>query len=168
MLELARLDPLTHVANRRYFFDRLQIELERSRRHESKLAVLLLDLDFFKRVNDQYGHLVGDSVLVHISDVLTHDVLRRIDVVGRYGGEEFAVLLPDTDLDGACAVAERCRSAIESTPCPRSGGGSIAVTVSIGVVAPEVGEGSDGVVRRVDSALYQAKSTGRNRVVALR
>jgi len=168
LLELARFDPLTHVANRRFFFDRLQIELERSRRHESKLAVMLLDLDFFKRVNDCHGHLIGDTALVHVSELLVHDGLRRIDVVGRYGGEEFAVLFPDTDLEGARAVAERCRGLIETNPCPNPNGPPIKLTVSIGVVEARDDEGVDGVVRRVDAALYRAKSSGRNCVVASR
>lgn len=166
LLELARLDPLTHVANRRYFFDRLQIELERGRRHESTLAVMLLDIDYFKKVNDEYGHLAGDGVLVHLSEVLRMDVLRRIDLVGRYGGEEFAVLLPETDLAGALAVAERCRTTIALRPCPRADGEAIAITVSIGVVVPKADEGADAVVRRVDEALYRAKEAGRDRVIA--
>lgn len=165
LLEIARLDPLTKAANRRYFFDRLEVELERQKRHDSQLAVLLLDLDHFKKVNDAHGHLAGDAALVHISELLGTDVLRRIDLLGRYGGEEFAILLPETDLDGAMVVAERCRYAIEASPCPLDHTTTIPLTTSIGVAVPIAGEDADSLVQRVDAALYQAKTQGRNRVV---
>lgn len=168
LLDLARLDPLTRVANRRYFFDRLEVELERAIRHETPVALLLLDLDHFKRVNDEHGHLAGDAALVHVATLLTQEILRRIDVIGRYGGEEFAVLLPDTDLEGARVVAERCRDVIATRPCPFDPRTSIALSASIGVAAPGPDRDVDSWVQRVDEALYRAKESGRNRVEVAR
>lgn len=165
LLDMARLDPLTRVSNRRYFFDRLGVELERARRHRTKLAVMLLDLDHFKRVNDKHGHLVGDAALVHVARLLEADILRRIDVVSRYGGEEFAVLLTDTDLEGAKVVAERCRAAVAREACPLGGGRGLRLTTSIGVAVPTTDFDADHLMQRADDALYAAKAEGRDRVV---
>lgn len=165
LLSLARLDPLTHVSNRRYFFDRLGVELERARRHGTKVAVLLLDLDHFKRVNDRFGHLTGDAVLMHVATQLVRDVLRRSDVIGRYGGEEFAVLLPETDTEGAMIVAERCRTAIATDPLMLGDQTRVRITASIGVAVPGEAFDADDLMQRVDEALYRAKANGRNRVV---
>lgn len=165
LLEIARLDPLTKVANRRFFFDRLEIELARVARHETKMALLLLDLDHFKKVNDEYGHLAGDAALVHVASTLSSQILRRIDLIGRYGGEEFAILLPDTDEEGARSVAERCRETISTHPCPINHATAIPLSVSIGVATPGPELDVDDLVQRVDRALYEAKQAGRNCVV---
>ncbi len=165
LLDIARLDPLTGVANRRYFFDRLEIELHRAERYASPVSLLLLDLDHFKRVNDDHGHLAGDAALVHVAEVLRETVLRRIDLIGRYGGEEFAILLPDTDLAGAQVVAERCRAAIAGHPCHVGGDSVVALSASIGVASPGAADDVDALVGRVDEALYQAKAKGRDRVI---
>lgn len=163
--KLAKLDGLTEIPNRRYFLERLDAELARAGRYDASAALLLLDLDHFKRINDGYGHQVGDRALCHVAELLTSDVVRRIDVVGRYGGEEFAVLLPETDLDGAVVVAERIRAALASSPL-LDGDVPIAISASIGVAAfpgPGVTD-LDALVRRADDALYRAKHEGRNRV----
>jgi diguanylate cyclase (GGDEF)-like protein len=163
---LARLDGLTEIANRRYFLERLEAELARAERYKSSVALLLLDLDHFKRINDRFGHQIGDVALRHVAALLTSDVLRRIDVVGRYGGEEFAVMLPETELEGAMIVAERVRAALEARTIPLEDGQVVGLTASIGLaVFPTPGVSSlDALVRRADDALYRAKDNGRNRV----
>lgn len=163
---LARLDGLTEVPNRRYFHERLEAELSRARRYGSNLALLILDLDHFKRINDRHGHQIGDRALVRVAQLLSSDLLRRIDVVGRYGGEEFAVMLPETDLEGARTVAERIRVAIERTVLHLDDGGVVRMTASFGVAVREshAVDTLDALVRRADGALYRAKENGRNRV----
>src|SRR5205085_11276592 len=111
LTEIAKKDPLTDVYNRRFLFERLEIELGRSVRRRTPLGVILLDVDHFKRVNDDFGHQVGDSTLISVARIL-RDCLRGQDVVGRYGGEEFLVILPETDREGALMVAERIRRAV--------------------------------------------------------
>lgn len=162
--ELATTDPLTGLSNRRHFLSRLDEELARVKRLGSlQTAVLMLDLDWFKRVNDQYGHLTGDAVLQHFS-VLMRDELRKVDTGGRVGGEEFAVVLAGADLDAARVFAERLRLKIAGTPLVQ-GNKSIAVTVSIGISALDPKDDTaDAVLMRADEALYSAKNRGRNRV----
>jgi two-component system, cell cycle response regulator len=163
---LAHTDPLTLLLNRRALTERLAAEVERSRRYSSALSLLMVDLDHFKDVNDQHGHLVGDVVLRAVAEVLQQAV-RSADVVARYGGEEFVVVLPETPLSGARVFAERIRAAIAAFPFAADAGhGPVQVTASVGIaVFPSDGVDSVGdLLARADEALYRAKSAGRNRV----
>ncbi|GAB4256084.1 sensor domain-containing diguanylate cyclase [Deferrisoma sp.] len=163
--ELATRDPLTGLWNRRAFLDRLTAELSRARRYPSPLALLLADVDHFKRVNDRHGHPAGDQVLRAVAGTL-RSLARETDHVARYGGEEFAILLPNTDETGARALAERIRKALEAEEIPWEGR-TLRVTASLGLgVAQEGDDTPDALISRADQALYAAKETGRNRVVA--
>jgi diguanylate cyclase (GGDEF)-like protein len=160
-------DGLTQVANRRQFDERLQTEWNRSLRNNQPLSFVLLDIDHFKSVNDQFGHLVGDDCLVALSAICTNEIKRSGDLLARYGGEEFGVLLPATLESGADQVAERLRQAVEGSPIHSSTLASpISLTISAGVatMTPEQGEQPSELVRRADEALYAAKRAGRNRV----
>lgn len=162
---LAATDPLTGLANRRTFMARMNDELHEQRRGRHGPSVLvMLDLDHFKRVNDTYGHAAGDRVLQHLAGLM-QAALRRDDLAGRLGGEEFAVLLSDTDLDGGGAMAERLRIALETTPA-RTDTGELFVTASLGVTLfrPPFDSPED-CLARADAALYEAKHRGRNRVM---
>jgi two-component system cell cycle response regulator len=166
-VSLARLsttDPVTGLRTRRYATEFLAFETLRARRYRTPLSVLLADLDHFKRVNDCYGHRVGDEVLQSVADTL-RVTLRATDLAGRYGGEEFLVVLPQTDLAGARILAERIRQAVEQRTLDVGGTEPVAVTVSIGV-ASHGGtlETPEQLVEAADSALYDAKDAGRNRV----
>jgi diguanylate cyclase (GGDEF)-like protein len=161
---------LTGAVNRRHFVEVAQRERERSRRHGAPLALCLLDADHFKQVNDHYGHVAGDHVLTAIAQATT-SALRVSDVLGRLGGEEFAVLLPDTELTGALAVAERVRAAVEarqvpSEPSEQDEREAIRITVSLGVAELRGDEPFESLFKRADRALYAAKDLGRNRVQA--
>jgi two-component system cell cycle response regulator len=166
-LELAVTDSLTGLHNRRYLDSHLAAMFNEAVLRGRQVSVLLLDIDRFKLINDTYGHDAGDEVLREFATrVRAHT--RGIDVVARFGGEEIVVLVPDTPLDGAGAVAERIRERVENVPFPiRRGAQKVSVTVSIGVAARQVGDGSGNeILKRADLALYQAKQEGRNRVVA--
>lgn len=163
---LTRTDPLTGIANRRHFMESLQSEFRRAQRYRSALAFMMADLDRFKSINDTYGHLFGDQALIAVSCAFT-EALREHDLVGRYGGEEFGMLLPETDLAGAAVVAERCRSMIESCKLSTNNGDStISITVSLGVAAIPAAkiEAPDDLIRVADEALFAAKQGGRNQV----
>lgn len=169
---LARTDALTGVANRRAFFDILGVEFRRSKRYGRQLSVLMLDLDHFKDVNDRWGHPFGDEVLRQTTQVVSANI-RESDLIGRYGGEEFALALPETPIAAALEVAEKLRAAIEAhefrtRDVPGVGEPPVHLTISIGVAALPVEEEQDEVelLGRADQALYDAKRTGRNRVVA--
>jgi len=144
--------------------ERLEQEWSRLNRFGGQAAIMMLDLDHFKQVNDNYGHGVGDQVLVAFAEVLRQGV-RRMDVPGRLGGEEFAVILPGASLDGARQLAERLRRAVSQMPVQDALGQPVRVTVSIGVASfdPETPV-SEALLTRVDEALYRAKAMGRNRV----
>lgn len=158
-------DPLTGVHNRRYFDSRLQEELAFARRHDAVVGLILLDVDHFKKVNDQHGHPVGDQVLVAVAGVFSQSV-RREDLVARIGGEEFAVLVRGVGIEGLRALADRLRRATEDHSIERSGG-TLSVTVSAGCATVH-GETADAahLVGAADARLYEAKRAGRNRVVA--
>lgn len=163
--EMSLVDPLTTLFNPRYFHARFRQELARCARLGQPISLLLADIDFFKKVNDTYGHQIGDLVLVHIGGRLA-EYARESDIVARVGGEEFAVLLPGTDGAGAMALAERMRSLIEESPAVLSDGRRISFTTSFGV-ATQVGltGNAEQLYAAADRALYAAKMQGRNRVV---
>lgn len=164
LVEMASTDFLTGLFNRRSFMRHIESDLERLKyAHGEPTAVLMLDLDHFKRVNDTWGHAAGDAVLRHFADLI-RSVLRKIDTGGRLGGEEFAILLHGADMVAARQTAERLRERVASTPCEHDGQ-TIPVTVSIGVAVLDMRDaGPDTALMRADAALYAAKNGGRNRV----
>lgn len=164
--QLAITDGLTGLFNHRHFQRRLDEEFRRALRYGLPLAVLLVDLDRFKQINDTHGHPVGDAVLRHASAVLRHG-LRTTDLLARYGGEEFGVILPQTDRIGADHVAGRLRAAIEEASFMQRGGSAISLTASIGVAhvpAPGISSPAD-LLAAADDAMYRAKRAGRNQVM---
>ncbi|RYZ08333.1 MAG: diguanylate cyclase [Myxococcales bacterium] len=161
--ELATRDSLTGAANRRHFVELLERERERCLRSKGKLALCMLDADHFKHVNDGYGHVAGDHVLAAIA-AAAQSQLRAADVLGRLGGEEFGILLPDTDLAGAAVLAERVRAAVAARRVPSGDSREIEITVSIGVAQLQGNEPSESLMQRADRALYVAKDRGRNLV----
>lgn len=162
--QLAVTDPLTGLPNRRAFMERLAQEMERLKRFdEVSAALLMLDLDHFKRINDAYGHATGDEVLRHFADILRAE-LRKVDLPGRLGGEEFAILMPCAGREDAFALAERLRRRLAAAPLALTGK-SIRYTVSIGASVLSRDDAShDAVLLRADAALYEAKAAGRNQV----
>lgn len=163
---LAQTDPLTGVLNRRAFFDHFEREWSKSERTNAPLSCLMLDIDYFKRVNDTHGHLVGDVVLREIVKVMQSSC-RAYDDIGRYGGEEFCILLPETPLAGAIEFADRLRTLIGETVIYHCGR-ELTVTVSIGAAqrSPQTANLS-GLIESADHALLDAKRLGRNRVWAV-
>ncbi|HKO57694.1 MAG TPA: diguanylate cyclase [Thermoanaerobaculia bacterium] len=166
-LELLSItDGLTKLYNHRYFQDELSRAFEESQRYQRPLSLAIIDIDFFKKVNDTYGHAVGDEVLRYVSS-LFRDSIRSTDLAARYGGEEFAVMMPETELDDAIAFAEKIRQLIETTPIPTQSG-ELPVTVSVGVSSvphSRIHYAKEMVVA-ADKALYRAKKGGRNQVQA--
>ena len=162
---LARTDSLTGLFNRRYVTEQLQLICASARRHHFPVAVLMVDIDHFKNLNDTFGHAAGDEAIRHVADRLAAS-LRTEDLAGRWGGEEFVLVLPHTAHDEAMAVAERLRAEVAGTPLPLGSGGDIvALSVSIGV-AERPGDLPDTLVHKADLALYAAKRAGRNRVAS--
>lgn len=159
--KMARTDVLTGLPNRRTVAERLEHEVARAKRTGQPLSVVLCDVDLFKQVNDRFGHGVGDEVLQHVAAALAGSV-RQVDLVGRWGGEEFLVVLPETAEAGARVVGERLRAAVAAMP--RLQAGPAGVTISSGVSTYVEGENVDRLVDRADEALYRAKQRGRNRV----
>ena len=164
--ELNITDTLTGVYNRQYFDNTLDMQWSLASRSQAHLSILFLDLDFFKKVNDVYGHLVGDTALCHAANIFKEESKRKSDMVARYGGEEFAIILPSTHYQDAFKLAERIRERIEKTPVIH-GDNSINITVSIGVncTIPNNQSNCTEFLDHADQALYQAKSQGRNRVI---
>jgi len=164
LLSSALRDGLTKLFNKRYLMDRLDSELKFAQRHETSLSLLLLDIDHFKKVNDTRGHLAGDAVLVHLAQILTKAV-RNEDVVARFGGEEFAIILRAIGIEPAVQMAERLRKLVEAAAAP-STGGELKATISIGVAGfPSTqAQTPEQLVEAADQALYRAKREGRNRV----
>lgn len=170
ILNMASVDPLTQLNNRRYIMDSFKRELalcERGTDAEHSLSCIILDLDHFKNVNDNYGHQLGDDVLVATAKALKLSV-REYDIVGRYGGEEFLIILPQTDLPTAVMVAERCRANIQKLNVSINADESLTVTASLGVAALSDFDGASisALVKTADEALYRAKDQGRNCVVS--
>jgi diguanylate cyclase (GGDEF)-like protein len=162
--QLAVTDPLTGLANRRHFIERAEEEILRYRRLDGAACLLMADLDNFKKINDDHGHGVGDDVIRRFAAV-ARTVFRDIDVIGRLGGEEFAILMPETDGAGAAQGAERLRRAIEGEHLALPDGRTLSFTVSIGVAALTSGDADvTQLMGHADAALYKAKRQGRNRV----
>ncbi|MDH3582973.1 MAG: diguanylate cyclase [Phycisphaerae bacterium] len=163
--QLAMRDPLTGLYNRRGFFELADKEIERARRYSGQLQAMMLDIDHFKKINDTFGHRIGDQVLAEVADRCRNQ-LRSIDLIGRYGGEEFVVLVEGVDFDGALNTAERLGAAIASTPF-QTLAGPLTLTISAGLASfdPASDDLAD-LLGKADQALYQAKRTGRNRVCA--
>jgi polar amino acid transport system substrate-binding protein len=152
------------VANRRFLDERLQEELLRARRSSQSFSIILVDVDYFKQVNDRYGHTAGDKVLQEFAELLRRN-LRTSDFVARFGGEEFMLILPDTTLEGAASFAERLRQNIQQTEfhaLPER------MTASFGVALSRPDDEGEALIKRADAALYTAKTSGRNQTVAAR
>ena len=164
---MGQIDALTDIPNRRAFDQRLRLEWGRAMRDKSRLSLLMIDADRFKVYNDTYGHPQGDILLQALAGVLVRSLKRPADFAARIGGEEFAVLLPATDLDGAVIIGEEIRATVEAARISgHSRKAPTSITVSIGAASmlPEVGHPSEGLIERADRALYAAKDSGRNRV----
>ncbi len=160
---LAATDPLSGLANRRRLFERGAEEVNRAHRFGHPLSVLVADIDHFKRINDTWGHATGDHVIHEFARIMAATV-RDVDVVGRLGGEEFAVVLPETDQDTAAEVAERLRQAASASAVVLESGEPVRITASIGMAAWNAGASFQDVLNRADAAMYKAKMAGRNRV----
>ncbi|MGB9736303.1 MAG: diguanylate cyclase [bacterium] len=163
---LSNTDPLTDLYNRRYFFSILEKEFERSKRYNRALSLLIIDIDFFKSVNDECGHLTGDKVLTIVARILKTN-LRKIDICARYGGEEFVILLPETDINGAMSVANRSLADIREQDLSDICSKIKTITISIGIACLPDNDikNIDAFIKYADQALYTAKKQGRNRVV---
>jgi diguanylate cyclase (GGDEF)-like protein len=159
-------DALTGLYNYRYFNQTLPLEIERTYRSGQPMALILLDIDHFKQFNDQWGHELGNQALAHVAKLITI-AIRKLDMACRFGGEEFVVILPNTDLAQAVGVAERVRAMVAATPLETMAQ-AIPLTISLGVdeYRSQQMEGPEDFLRRVDTWLYQAKNAGRNRVAA--
>jgi len=164
---IGMIDPLTKISNRRGFENRLNTEWCRAFRDKTPLSILMMDVDRFKNYNDTYGHQQGDTALKAFAETSSKSLMRQIDFAARWGGEEFVVLLPGTDIDGAAEVAERIRRNVEALVIPTEDGTETRMTVSIGVnsIVPGADVSVDDFVKKADQALYKAKETGRNRFV---
>jgi len=158
--EQALIDPLTGLGNRNKFYLIATYELDRSHRYQSKLSLAILDIDHFKKINDAYGHSIGDSVLTGVADTI-RGTLRKTDISVRWGGEEFLFLMPATTLTESREISERVRHNIEACTYHKA----IKVTVSIGITEYNCGDSLDFMIKRADKALYDAKNAGRNLVI---
>lgn len=165
-MDMAMRDGLTGLLNHRRLYERLKEEVSRSSRYHHPMTLLMIDVDYFKRYNDTYGHQQGDELLRILAKILQHNV-RQSDIVGRYGGEEFAIILPETDKESAVTLAQRLCEVVASTPFPGyPGGAPVRCTISIGVASyPDDGLTVSDLVAAADTALYRAKRFGKNRVV---
>jgi diguanylate cyclase (GGDEF)-like protein len=167
LLRLAATDPLTGAFNRREFTSLANQESQRSNRYNHPLSIMMLDLDHFKKLNDTYGHAAGDKALQRFT-TLCCNALRTVDVFGRWGGEEFVTLLPETDIEGATVIAERLRKLVSQSVFVYNEE-KISFTASIGIAQYRSGEMTlDGPLGRADSAVYDAKKAGRNRISVYR
>ena len=160
---LATIDQLTRLKNRAAMNSSLGSEIERSERYGGAFGLVVFDVDHFKGINDNYGHATGDVVLLHIAETINR-VIRRTDVFGRWGGDEFVLIAPGTGAAGCRALAEKIRMAVERTPAP----GGMVATISVGVAGFVRGDSGASLLARADEALYEAKRGGRNRSAATR
>ncbi len=158
---LSRIDAMTGISNRGYFMEAFNISFSYSRRHQIPLSVIIADLDLFKSINDKYGHNTGDKVLINFAKLL-QEASREEDFPARFGGEEFTILLPQTELEEAAVLAERIRVDLENTKLLDI---NDTVTASFGVAQLKEGDTGDSLIQRADKALYQAKNQGRNKVI---
>ena len=168
---MAVTDPLTRLPNRRRFNHAYDQEWQRGRRRKTPLSLLMIDVDHFKEYNDMYGHPAGDHCLLRIADAITYAVNRPGDIAARYGGEEFAVILPETPEEGARTVAERVRAGVTALDIPHKGNPTEKrITISIGIATrvPLVDGRAEALISEADTALYQAKASGRNRISVYR
>ncbi len=164
--ELSNSDAMTGLCNRRHFYELASNEIARANRLHSSFSLAILDVDHFKRVNDEFGHAIGDELLISLAQTLKAK-MRSIDIVARIGGEEFAILMPHTDLANALTVMDRLREELAESSIPLTDGRLVRFTVSIGVTAQQDNEFDiDAMLVRADKALYTAKGSGRNRVCA--
>ncbi len=161
----AVMDPLSGLFNRRYFQERLEEELDRARRHNTTVALLMIDIDNFKSINDRFGHLTGDLVIRGVGDILKRSV-RKFDLCTRFGGEEFAIVMPGSGPENSASVAERIRQRIEDFRANEAQLPDLRVTASIGM-SVSYGGAARELLAHADQALYQAKQEGKNRLVAL-
>lgn len=165
--EMSHIDGLTHIANRRNFDEVMEKESRRIARIPQPISLIMLDIDFFKAFNDNYGHGLGDECLVQVAKAMREVIKRPTDLLARYGGEEFAVILPETPLDGAIKVAEELRAAVEALDFPHAYS-AVAdhVTISLGVACNELDQKVqvENILKQADQALYKAKKLGRNQV----
>jgi diguanylate cyclase (GGDEF)-like protein len=164
---LATTDSLTGLPNRRSMMDWIETEIERAGDTEKPLALCMIDVDHFKKINDTYGHATGDRAIIAIANACS-EIIRKTDIAARFGGEEFVLLMPQTDLTDACNVAERLRQAIASLTIHSDDAVSFGMTISVGVALFDAQSGADrmsSLLSRADNALYRAKSAGRNQVV---
>jgi len=162
----ATTDALTGLYNYRFFADSLPREMERAQRSLQPMSLIIIDVDYFKKFNDQWGHEIGNRALIHIANLIMQTI-RKLDIACRFGGEEFVVILPNTDLRQSIYVADRIREAIENTALHIDQERSVKITASLGVDEYRANHSDtiDGFIKRVDSWLYQAKNVGRNRVM---
>lgn len=161
--ELSSLDGLTGIANRRQFDETLDKEWRRATRNELPLSLILIDIDFFKPFNDNYGHQAGDDCLIRVAKTLQEAIVRPTDLIARYGGEEFTAILPDTDIEGAAVVAERLRTAVESLGIVHSHSKADEhVTISLGISENTELPDLESLIQKADQRLYVAKESGRN------
>jgi len=164
LTEVASQDYLTQIPNRRFFFEMGEDMFHFSHRHQTDFTVLFMDIDFFKKINDELGHSVGDEILKLIADVLKKS-LRKSDLLARMGGEEFSIILPNTGIDVGLAISENLRTTIEKTTYNHNGN-NVSITMSIGVAQRGTSDLTlSDVLKRADSALYKAKETGRNKCI---
>jgi len=165
--KIGLVDMLTKIANRRGFEERLKVEWNRALREKTPISILVMDIDKFKNYNDTYGHQQGDMALKTFADTASKSLMRGVDFAARWGGEEFVILLPGTNIDGAAEIAERVRKNIEAVVIPTDDGTKTKITVSIGVnsIIPTTNSLTKDFIEKADQALYKAKETGRNRFV---
>jgi diguanylate cyclase (GGDEF)-like protein len=162
---LADTDDLTGIWNKRYFRRQLPQEIERARVYSLPLSLLMFDVDDFKEINDSLGHTIGDVVLSELCGAV-REILRPPDLFARFGGDEFAIILPHTDLGGACAVAERILKKVRALTIPTDEEGAVQCSISLGVADFGDGDGATDLIRRADERLYESKRNGKNRYTA--
>jgi len=160
---LAETDPLTGLLNRRAIQHRTEIEIERSVRYGHKMSVILFDIDYFKIINDRFGHQAGDEILVELSKQVM-SMIRKIDLFGRFGGDEFIIVMPETSIEFAQIIGERIRAQLKEVSIPNRDLNFPALSVSMGIYELVSGDTFSTMINRVDKALYHAKETGRNKI----
>ena len=165
---LVNLDGLTHIANRRRFDDYLAIEWQRHQREQNSLALILIDIDYFKRYNDTYGHQGGDDCLIQVAQAIAQVPKRPTDLTARYGGEEFVIVLCNTDTEGALKIADAVQTAISNLAIPHETfiGHTVSLSMGISSLIPTADQNPEILISYADKALYTAKEQGRNRAIA--